>query len=310
MREEINFWQRLRTEIDELAELEVLARQEGDESLRADIEASSASLAAEFERRRISILFGGPYDEHDAIIAVSAGAGGTEASDWTAMLLRMYLRWAERHGFSAEVIDQLPSDSAGIKSATVIVAGVRAYGWLRAEAGVHRLVRVSPFDSQSRRHTSFAQVEVLPRFDEAAEMGDIPADELRIDTFRSQGAGGQSVNTTDSAVRITHLPTGIAAQSQNERSQHQNRAVAMAVLRGRLLAHQQDQRSHELASLKGEHVEAGWGRQIRSYTLQPFQLVKDHRTGIETSSTNSVLDGDLDDFIIAELERNSATESD
>jgi peptide chain release factor 2 len=214
----------------------------------------------------------------------------------------MYLRWAERHRFRTEVLDQLEGEEAGVKSVTVAVQGRQAYGYLRAERGVHRLVRISPFDSQKRRHTTFALVEVLPEVEDDVEI-DVNPDELRIDTFRATGAGGQHVNKTDSAVRITHLPTGITAQSQNERSQMQNRDTAMKILRARLLEQRLAKREAEMAKLKGEHVEAGWGNQIRSYVLHPYQMVKDHRTELETANTAAVLDGDLDAFMQAELER-------
>jgi peptide chain release factor 2 len=219
------------------------------------------------------------------------------------MLLRMYLRWAERHRYGTEILDQLEGEEAGLKSATVAVEGPSAYGFLRAERGVHRLVRISPFDSQKRRHTTFALVEVLPEVADDTEVGEIPDDDLKIDTFRAQGAGGQHVNKTDSAVRITHIPTGITAQSQNERSQHQNRELAMKILRARLLEQRIAEREKDLAKLRGDHVEAGWGNQIRSYVLHPYQMVKDHRTEHETSDTAGVLDGDLDRFMLAELER-------
>jgi peptide chain release factor 2 len=254
------------------------------------------------------LMFSGPYDERNAIVSISAGAGGTEATDWAEMLLRMYLRWAERHRFATEILDQLEGEEAGLKSATVAVDGRNAYGHLRAERGVHRLVRISPYDSQKRRHTTFALVEVLPEVADDVEVGEIPDDELKVDTFRAQGAGGQHVNKTDSAVRITHLPTGIVAQSQNERSQHQNREVAMKVLRARLLERRLEEREREMAAIKGEHVEAGWGNQIRSYVLHPYQMVKDHRTDHETSNTGDVLDGDLDQFMLAELERLATAE--
>jgi peptide chain release factor 2 len=273
------------------------------------VEAELASLAAEYQRLRTALMFSGRYDGSDAIVSISAGAGGTEATDWAEMLVRMYLRWAERHRFSSEILDQLEGEEAGLKSATFAVHGRDAYGHLRAERGVHRLVRISPFDSQKRRHTTFALVEVLPEVEDDVEVGEIPDDDLRIDTFRSQGAGGQHVNKTDSAVRITHLPTGIVVQSQNERSQHQNRELAMKVLRARLLERRIAEREAELAAIRGEHVEAGWGNQIRSYVLHPYQMVKDHRTGVETSDTAGVLDGDLDRFMLAELER-SATGAD
>jgi peptide chain release factor 2 len=234
---------------------------------------------------------------------ISAGAGGTEATDWAEMLLRMYLRWAERHRFHTEIVDQQEGESAGLKSATLAVEARRAYGWLRAERGVHRLVRISPFDSQNRRQTTFALVEVLPEVEEDDPDIELNWDEIRVDTYRSQGAGGQHVNKTDSAVRLTHLPTNIVAQSQNERSQTQNKETAIKVLKARLLERRLEEKEAALRELKGEHVTAGWGNQIRSYVLHPYQMVKDLRTNVETSNTGAVLDGDLDTFMQAELER-------
>jgi peptide chain release factor 2 len=302
LREELDTWNGLRRRADDLAELAALV-SEDDPDMEAGVEEEYRVLAAEYGRLRTSLLFNGPYDESDAILTVSAGAGGTEATDWAEMLVRMYLRWCERHRFGTQILDQLEGEEAGLKSATLSIEGRRAYGFLRAERGVHRLVRISPFDSQRRRHTTFALVEVLPEVEDTTEVGEIPEDELRVETFRSQGAGGQHVNKTDSAVRLTHLPTGIVAQSQNERSQHQNRESAMKILRARLLERRIAEREKEIAALKGEHVEAGWGNQIRSYVLHPYQMVKDHRTEHETSDTGGVLDGDLDAFIQAELER-------
>ena len=235
-------------------------------------------------------------------MSISAGAGGTEATDWAEMLLRMYLRWAENHRFKTEIIDQQEGEQAGLKSVTVEVEGRRAYGWLRAERGVHRLVRISPFDSQNRRQTTFALVEVLPEADDDIEI-ELDWDQIRVDTYRAQGAGVQHVNKTDSAVRLTHLPTGLVVQSQNERSQVQNKENATKVLKSRLLERALEEKEAELRKLKGEHVEAGWGNQIRSYVLHPYQMVKDLRTGHETGNTSAVLDGDLDAFMQAELER-------
>ena len=266
------------------------------------------SIESDYNRLRTSLMFSGDYDESDAIVTITAGAGGTEATDWAEMLLRMYLRWAQRHRYATEIIDQLEGEEAGLKSVTVGIDGRWAYGHLRAERGVHRLVRISPYDSQNRRHTTFALVEVLPEVEDDTAVGEIPEDDLKVETFRSQGAGGQHVNKTDSAVRLTHIPTGIIAQSQNERSQHQNREFAMKVLRARLLERRLEEREHELAQLRGEHVEAGWGNQIRSYVLHPYQMVKDRRTNYETADTSAVLDGDLDAFMLAELERLATSE--
>jgi peptide chain release factor 2 len=303
LREELTFWRQLLQRADDMLELGELAESTDDSGMIAGLEAEYATLAKDFDRARTSLLFSGPYDERNAIVSISAGAGGTEATDWAEMLVRMYLRWAERHRFGTEILDQLEGEEAGLKSATVAIDGHNAYGHLRAERGVHRLVRISPFDSQKRRHTTFALVEVLPEAENEVEVGEIPEDELKVDTFRAQGAGGQHVNKTDSAVRITHVPTGIAAQSQNERSQHQNRELAMKILQARLLERKLEEREREVAELKGEHVEAGWGNQIRSYVLHPYQMVKDHRTNHETSGTAAVLDGDLDELMLAELER-------
>ena len=303
LRDDITTWRSLVSRAADLRELAELAADSGDEEMAGELDDEFARLSADFDSQRTSLLFSGPYDESNAIVTISAGAGGTEATDWAEMLMRMYLRWAERHRFATEILDQLEGEEAGLKSVTIAIDGRRAYGLLRAERGVHRLVRISPFDSQKRRHTTFALIEVLPEVEDDVDVGEIPEDELKIDTFRSQGAGGQHVNKTDSAVRITHLPTGLQAQSQNERSQHQNRESAMKILRGRLLERRIQERERELAALRGEHVEAGWGNQIRSYVLHPYQMVKDHRTNHETSATTAVLDGDLDAFMLAELER-------
>jgi peptide chain release factor 2 len=309
LRDEIATWQSLLRRADDLAELATLADESGDIEMATGLEDEYAALSTDYDSLRTALLFSGEYDEHNAIVTITAGAGGTEATDWAEMLLRMYLRWAQRHRYATEILDQLEGEEAGLKSVTVAVDGRYAYGNLRAERGVHRLVRISPYDSQKRRHTTFALVEVLPEVDDDTEVGEIPDDELRIETFRSQGAGGQHVNKTDSAVRLTHIPTGITAQSQNERSQHQNREAAMKILRARMLERRLEERDKEMAALKGEHVEAGWGNQIRSYVLHPYQMVKDHRTNHETSATNEVLDGDLDAFMLAELERLATAEA-
>ena len=262
----------------------------------AEIGRDAEALRSTYEQERTALLFSGEYDGGGAIISISAGAGGTEATDWAEMLLRMYLRWAERHRFKTEIVDQTEGEQTGLKSVTVEVAGRRVYGWLRAERGVHRLVRISPYDSQKRRQTTFALVEVLPEVDDAVVEIELDWDEIRVDTYRSQGAGGQHVNKTDSAVRLTHFPSGIVVQTQNKET-------ATRVLKARLLERALEEKEAELRRLKGEHVEAGWGNQIRSYVLHPYQMVKDHRTAQETSNTAAVLDGELDSFMQAEMER-------
>ena len=308
LRSEIATWQELLTRADDLLAAVELLYEAPDAELEAELERDVASLETDFARERTALLFSGEYDERPALLSISAGAGGTEATDWTEMLLRMYLRWAERHRFPTEILDQQEGEQAGLKSVTVAVNGRRAYGWLRAERGVHRLVRISPFDSQNRRQTTFALVEVLPEADDDVEI-ELDWDQIRVDTFRSQGAGGQHVNKTDSAVRLTDLPTGIVAQSQNERSQTQNKEMAIKVLKSRLLERALEEKEEEVRELKGEHVEAGWGNQIRSYVLHPYQMVKDLRTDYETGNTGAVLDGDLDAFMQAELERGIGEEA-
>jgi peptide chain release factor 2 len=295
-------WRAVLSRADDLEAALELLDEAPDAELERELERDAATLETDFARERTALLFSGDHDEASAILTISAGAGGTEATDWAEMLLRMYLRWAERHRFATEVIDQQEGEQAGLKSVTVEVQGRRAYGWLRAERGVHRLVRISPFDSQKRRQTTFALVEVLPEVDDDIEI-ELDWDVIRVDTYRSQGAGGQHVNKTDSAVRLTHGPTGIVVQSQNERSQTQNKENAIKVLKARLMERALEEKEAEMRALKGEHVEAGWGNQIRSYVLHPYQMVKDLRTGYETGNTTAVLDGDLDAFMQAELER-------
>jgi peptide chain release factor 2 len=273
----------------DVADLEELAELAADEGQLGSVESRLAAL----EEAR---LFQGRYDSGDAVVTVRSGAGGTDSQDWAEMLLRMYLRWAERRGFQVEMKEVSPGEEAGIKSATFIAKGENAYGLFAAERGVHRLVRISPFDAQRRRHTAFAEVDVAPLVDDAVEV-DLDEEDLRVDTYRASGAGGQHVNKTDSAVRITHVPTGVVVQCQNERSQTQNKATAMRFLRAKLLELQERKRAEELASERGEQKDVAWGSQIRSYTLHPSQRVKDHRTGHEVGDAQRVLDGDLDGFV-------------
>lgn len=300
LQEEVGEWNGLAGRVRDLKELLDLAVDEGDESLEAEIGGDIERVKEDLRRSEFALLFQGEYDRNEALLAVHAGAGGTDSQEWTERLLRMYLRWADNRGFKARVIDSSRGEEAGFKSVTVEMTGPYAYGYLKAERGVHRLVRLSPFDAAHRRHTSFALVEVLPAIDDTADLEIDPKD-LRIDTFRSSGAGGQHVNKTSSAVRILHIPTGIVATCQNERSQAQNRAMAMRVLRARLLERELQEREEQQARLKGQHVSAGWGNQIRSYVLHPYTLVKDHRTGHERGNVDAVLDGELDDFIEAYL---------
>ena len=288
-------------QVEDLQTLNELAVAEEDASTEQEVRAGIDALRAKVDDLEVRTLLGGDYDEHDAIVSLHAGAGGTESQDWTEMLLRMYLRWAERRGFTAEVIDRLEGEEAGIKSATFLMKGRFAYGMLMSEHGVHRLVRISPFDANKRRHTSFAAVDVVPAIEDEDVQIDIPEKDLKIDVYRSSGPGGQSVNTTDSAVRITHLPTGIVATSQNERSQLQNRAVCMRVLKARLAELMRQERAERLEQLRGEQKGIDFGSQIRSYVLDD-RRVKDTRTGVETSNTEVVLDGDIDRFIRAFLE--------
>ena len=269
------------------------------------MEREAAVLARRFAAERTALLFSGSYDERGALLSISAGAGGTEATDWAQMLLRMYLRWAERHGFRTDVVDETEGEEAGIKSATIAVDGRRAYGWLRAERGVHRLVRISPFDANKRRHTSFASVFVTPEIEDDIEIV-IPDKDLRVDTYRSSGAGGQHVNVTDSAVRITHIPTNIVVTCQNERSQGRNRDVAMKVLRAKLYQRALEERQAEESKRAGAKKKIEWGSQIRSYVLHPYRMVKDHRTDFEMGDTDRVLDGDLTPFIDAYLKESAS----
>ena len=287
-------------EHEELTVLLGLLREEEDPQALKELGSSLGNLESQIAALELTTFMAGEYDPGNAILSINPGAGGTESQDWAQMLLRMYLRWAEASSYKTEIIDLLPAEEAGIKSATVTVAGKYVYGRLKAEMGVHRLVRISPFDASHRRHTSFASVFVYPEIDETIEVA-IDEKDLRIDTYRSSGAGGQHVNVTDSAVRITHLPTNIVVSCQNERSQHKNKAMAMKVLRARLYDHYRREQEKEMAKFEGEKKEIAWGSQIRSYVLAPYQLVKDHRTGLETSNVDKVLDGEIEPFIDAFL---------
>ncbi len=282
-------------------ELLSLAAEEDDAATLAEIERDLAALERELGAFQLKAMLSGPYDSHDAFLTIQAGAGGTEACDWVSMLLRMYTRWMERRGYEAAIIDSMEGDAAGLRSVTVDVRGPYAYGYLKSEVGVHRLVRISPFDAAARRHTSFASVDVVPQIDEAEADVEIDEKDLRVDRFRSGGPGGQNVNKVETAVRITHLPTGIVVAAQSERSQHQNRAVAMRLLKARLYARRQEERAAELAALAGTKSDISFGSQRRSYVLQPYKLAKDLATGTETSDVEGVLDGDLDPFMEAYL---------
>jgi len=299
LREELEGWQALRQRITDTLDLALLE----DESLRDELSAETEAVEAEVSRREFYAMFSGKFDHGDALLAIHAGAGGTDSQDWAMMLERMYLRWAENHGFSTEVLDYSEGEEAGIKRTPIAVNGAYAYGYMRPEKGVHRLVRLSPFDAAHRRHTSFALIEVLPQVENDAEV-DINPDDLRIDVYRSSSAGGQNVQKNATAIRITHIPTGMVVTCQNERSQTQNRENAMRVLRARLLELKQQEQEDQMAELRGEFKKVEWGSQIRSYVLHPYQMVKDHRTDYETGNTTAVLNGDIDGFIEAYLRDN------
>ncbi|MFN2568188.1 MAG: peptide chain release factor 2 [Candidatus Dormibacteria bacterium] len=296
LRDEIGGWEALRRRTADASEMAALLDEEPDDAMAADLASEVAELEKEVGRREVELLFSDPHSDHAALVTVHAGAGGTDSQDWAEMLLRMYLRWAETHGMDVEFLEESTGEEAGIKSATVRFAGRHAFGLLKGERGVHRLVRLSPFDSAHRRHTSFALVEVTPEIEDDVSL-DINPDDVRVDVFRSSGAGGQHVNKTSSAVRLTHIPTNVVVTCQNERSQQQNRDVAWRVLRSRLLALKQAAHAERLAELKGDSMPAEWGSQNRSYVLQPYTMVKDHRTGVEVGNAQSVLEGGIDPFI-------------
>jgi len=301
VKDDVDLVDRLNRRLSDAEVLFELGREEGDDSVEAELEEGLSGLAADLEALELRSLYSGEHDERDAVCEVHSGAGGTDSQDWAEMMLRMYLRWAERRGFQVEVEEVTPGQEAGITSATMIIRGRYAYGLLTAEKGVHRLVRISPFDSQARRHTSFASFEAVPFFEEASREVEIDEKDLRIDTYRSSGAGGQHVNVTDSAVRITHIPSGVVVSCQNQRSQHQNKAVAMQILAAKLAELARQERRREMEALAGEQRDVAWGSQIRSYVLHPYQMAKDHRTDFEKGNVNGVLDGDLDEFMEAFL---------
>ncbi len=300
LREQVGTWDKLKQDLADTRELLEMAAEADDESILAEMSVEAEGLRKRYDQLEFQLALGGRYDRSDAILTIHAGAGGTEAQDWASMLLRMFLRWAERRRFETEITDQLEGEEAGIKTVTVEIRGPWAYGYLRSERGVHRLVRISPFDGSARRHTSFALVEVVPVLEDDIEI-DIRPEDIKMDVYRSGGAGGQHMQKNSTAVRLTHLPTGIVVTCQNERSQLQNRESAMRVLRGKLYDIELQKLEAEQARLKGKHVDAGWGNQIRSYVLHPYQMVKDLRTEVETSNTGAVLDGDLDAFMEAWL---------
>jgi peptide chain release factor 2 len=296
----VEIWKKQKSSLDDLRVLYDIASEERDDQTQEEIRTELEKLNADVRDHELKMMLGSEQDHMNAIMSIHAGTGGTEAQDWAEMLLRMYLRWAERKGFEATIIDHLPGDEAGVKSVTWTLRGEYAYGYAQAEIGIHRLVRISPFDAGARRHTSFASVFVYPEVDDRIVI-DINEKDLRIDTYRSSGAGGQHVNKTDSAVRITHLPSGIVVQCQNERSQHKNKAMAMKYLRSRLYEMKLREQNERLQEINKTKMDIAWGSQIRSYVLHPYKMVKDHRTNLETGNVNRILDGDIDDFIEAYL---------
>ncbi|WP_156940135.1 peptide chain release factor 2 [Caldanaerobius polysaccharolyticus] len=296
LKDKLDEYDSIRSRYEDLQVLLELAQEEGDESLEGEVQSEYRKLCKDVADMKVKLMLSGRYDANNAIMSFHAGAGGTEAQDWVEMLIRMYTRWAERRGFKVEVLDYLEGDEAGVKNATLLVKGDYAYGYLKSEKGVHRLVRISPFDAAGRRHTSFALVEVIPEITDDVDI-EINPEDIKVDTYRSSGAGGQHVNKTESAVRITHIPTGIVVQCQNERSQMQNRETAMRMLKARLLEIKEREREREINAIKGEHVDMGWGNQIRSYVFHPYSMVKDHRTDYEVGNVQAVMDGEIDDFI-------------
>lgn len=299
LKAKITLCEKLHSALEDLKVLVEMVDEEQDEELLGELNSELSDFEKDITDFHLQTLLSGTYDANNAIISLHAGAGGTEAQDWAQMLMRMYTRWAERHGYDVKVLDYLDGDDAGIKSVTMRIEGDNAYGYLRNEKGVHRLVRISPFDSNARRHTSFASLDVMPEIDDADNDIEVALDDIRVDTYRSSGAGGQHVNKTSSAIRITHFPTGIVVQCQNERSQLQNRETAMRMLKSKLAEKREEERMAQLAEIKGDQKKIEWGSQIRSYVFCPYTMVKDHRTNVETGNINAVMDGDIDDFIKA-----------
>lgn len=307
LKAKVQSYENVKNEFDDALVMIELANEEEDADLLEDCTSSVEEIEKKLESLTLSTLLSGEFDSKNALLTFHAGAGGTEAQDWAEMLVRMYSHWGEKHGFKVSMLDFLDGDEAGLKSATVLIEGENAYGYLKSEAGVHRLVRVSPFDASGRRHTSFASLEVMPEIDETIEV-EINPEDLKVDTYRASGAGGQKVNKTSSAVRITHIPTGIVVACQVERSQHQNREVAMRMLKSKLIEIKEREHLDKIEDIKGDQKEIGWGSQIRSYVFMPYTLVKDHRTGYESGNINAVMDGDLDGFINAYLKMESLKE--
>jgi len=301
LKSKLESFEELYREYEDITTLIEIGLEEREESLIPEAKQEASLFTKHYEQMRISTLLDGEYDRNNAIVTLHAGAGGTEACDWVSMLFRMYTRWAEDKGFKVDTLDYLPGDEAGIKSVTIQISGENAYGYLKSEKGIHRLVRISPFDASGRRHTSFASCDVLPEIDDDDLDIGINPEDIRIDTYRASGAGGQHVNTTDSAVRITHIPTNIVVQCQNERSQHKNRESAMKMLRAKLYEKKMEEQMEKLQDIRGEVKEIGWGNQIRSYVFHPYNMVKDHRTNEETGNVSAVMDGDIDKFINAYL---------
>ena len=300
LRDKIARYEKLKETWEDLSTLVALAIEEDDESVLDEVKSGYKQLCSDLESMKLETLLSGKYDKNNAILTLHAGAGGTEAQDWCEMLFRMYVHWAERKGYKTETLDYLAGEEAGIKSVTFLVEGLNAYGYAKCEKGVHRLVRISPFDSAARRHTSFASLEVMPEIDDDIEVNINPED-LRVDTYRSSGAGGQHINKTESAIRITHIPTGVVVTCQNERSQHKNRETAMKMLKSKLIEIAEREQKEKIEDLKGVQLEIGWGSQIRSYVFHPYTMVKDHRTNYEIGNINAVMDGDIDGFINAYL---------